>query len=102
MREITNLGHAFPKRIVLVMKSRRYRNFIRKTDLQIHVCGQKYYPQTIGREERFHGSLKLEWLYRYLPKNRQHWSSGSPNTEVFPTVNAYMKAWINGRRRPCI
>ena len=77
VREITNLGHTFPKHIVLVtdngpaMKSRRYRNFIRKTDLLIHVRGQKYHPQTIGREERFHGSLKLEWLYRYLPKNRQ-------------------------------
>ena len=77
LREITIVGHALPKRIVLVtdngpaMKSRRYRNFIQKTDLLIHIRGQKYHPQTIGREERFHGSLKLEWLYRYLPKNRQ-------------------------------
>jgi transposase InsO family protein len=77
MREIANVGHTLPKRIVLVtdngpaMKSRRYRNFIQKTDLLIHIRGQKYHPQTIGREERFHGSLKLEWLYRYLPKNRQ-------------------------------
>ena len=53
------------------MKSRRYRNFIQKTELLIHVRGQKYHPQTIGREERFHGSMKLKWLYRYLPKNRQ-------------------------------
>ena len=52
------------------MKSRRYRNFIAKTDLLIHIRGQKYHPQTIGREERYHGSLKLEWLYRYLPKDR--------------------------------
>ena len=77
LREITQLGHAFPKRIVLVtdngppMKSRRYRNFIEKTELLIHIRGQKYHPQTIGREERFHGSLKLEWLYRHLPRNRQ-------------------------------
>jgi transposase InsO family protein len=77
VKEIQNSGHALPKRIVLVtdngpaMKSRRYRNFIQKTDLLVHIRGQKYHPQTIGREERFHGSLKLEWLYRYLPKNRQ-------------------------------
>ncbi len=77
LKEIRNAGHMLPKRIVLVtdngpaMKSRRYRNFIQKTDLLVHVRGQKYHPQTIGREERFHGSLKLEWLYRYLPKSRQ-------------------------------
>ena len=77
LREITHMGHKLPKRIVIVtdngpaMKSRRYRNFIQKTDLLVHIRGQKYHPQTIGREERFHGSLKLEWLYRYLPKNRQ-------------------------------
>ncbi len=77
LREIRSAGQALPKRIVMVtdngpaMKSRRYRNFIKKTGLLIHVRGQKYHPQTIGREERFHGSLKLEWLYRYLPKNRQ-------------------------------
>jgi len=88
MQEITNLGHALPKRIVMVtdngpaMKSRRYRNFIQKTDLLIHIRGQKYHPQTIGREERFHGSLKLEWLYRYLPINRQ---------ELIERVAAYRK-----------
>lgn len=77
LREIRSAGHTLPKRIVMVtdngpaMKSRRYRNFIQKTDLLVHVRGQKYHPQTIGREERFHGSLKLEWLYRHLPKNRQ-------------------------------
>jgi transposase InsO family protein len=77
LTEITQLGHALPRRIVLVtdngpaMKSRRYRNFIEKTELLIHIRGQKYHPQTIGREERFHGSLKLEWLYRHLPRNRQ-------------------------------
>ena len=77
MREIVNVGHTLPRRIVLVtdngpaMKSRRYRNFIQKTDLLIHIRGHKYHPQTIGREGRFHGPLKLEWLYRFLPKNRQ-------------------------------
>lgn len=77
LREMLQMGHHSPQRIIIVtdngpaMKSRRYRNFIEKTDLLIHVRGQKYHPQTIGREERFHGSLKLEWLYRYLPRNRQ-------------------------------
>ena len=53
------------------MKSRRYRNFIKNTKgRMVHVCGQQYHPQTIGREERYHGSLKLEWLYRHLPKDR--------------------------------
>ena len=77
LREMLQMGHQSPKRIIIVtdngpaMKSRRYRNFIEKTDLLVHVRGQKYHPQTIGREERFHGSLKLEWLYRHLPRNRQ-------------------------------
>jgi transposase InsO family protein len=76
LRQITDLGHRLPGHIVLVtdngpaMKSKRYRNFVKKTDLLVHVRGQKYHPQTIGREERYHGSLKLEWLYRYLPQNR--------------------------------
>jgi transposase InsO family protein len=94
MREITDVGYTLPKRIVLVtdngpaMKSRRYRNFIRKTDLLIHIRGQKYHPQTIGREERFHGSLKLEWLYRYLPKNRR---------ELVERVAEY-RSFYNGER----
>lgn len=76
LEEILSLGHELPPRVVLVtdngpaMKSRRFRNFIQKTDLLVHVRGQKYHPQTIGREERFHGSLKLERLYRVLPENR--------------------------------
>jgi transposase InsO family protein len=76
LRQIADLGHLLAERIVLVtdngpaMKSKRYRNFIKKTDLLVHVRGQKYHPQTIGREERYHGSLKLEWLYRHLPNNR--------------------------------
>jgi putative transposase len=77
LQELVDCGHPLPARIVLVtdngpaMKSRRYRRFIEKTNRLIHIRGQKYHPQTIGREERYHGSLKLEWLYRYLPKDRQ-------------------------------
>ncbi len=76
LREVVNLGHALPEQIILVtdngpaMKSRRFRNFVKKTHLLIHIRGQKYHPQTIGREERFHGSLKIEHLYRVLPRNR--------------------------------
>jgi transposase InsO family protein len=76
LREIVALGHTLPERVVLVtdngpaMKSRRFRNFVKKTHLLIHVRGQAYHPQTIGREERYHGSLKMEHLYRVLPKNR--------------------------------
>lgn len=76
LQEILNLDHKLPRRVVIVtdngpaMKSRRFRNFIQKTELLVHVRGQKYHPQTIGREERFHGSLKLERLYRVLPENR--------------------------------
>jgi putative transposase len=40
----------------------------------------KYHPQTIGREERYHGSLKLEHLYRVLPNNR---------TELIEAVQSY-------------
>jgi transposase InsO family protein len=77
LEEIVRCNHNLPSRIVMVtdngpaMKSRRYRNFIQKHDHLEHVRGQKYHPQTIGREERYHGSLKLEWLYRYLPKDRR-------------------------------
>lgn len=76
LRQISDLGHRLPGRIILVtdngpaMKSKRYRNFVKTTDLLVHVRGQKYHPQTIGRQERYHGSLKIEWLYRYLPKHR--------------------------------
>ena len=81
LEEMLELGHEIPGRVVLVtdngpaMKSRRYRNFIQKTELLVHVRGQKYHPQTIGREERFHGSLKLERLYRVLPENRDELAS---------------------------
>jgi putative transposase len=76
LQEIGRCGHEDPSRIVLVtdngpaMKSRRFRKFIDKDERLEHVRGQKYHPQTIGREERYHGSLKLEWLYRYLPGDR--------------------------------
>lgn len=75
--QIAQCGHSLPPRVVVVtdngpaMKARRYRNFIKKSEGGlVHVRGQKYHPQTIGREERYHGSLKLEWLYRHLPGNR--------------------------------
>ena len=52
------------------MKARRFRNFVKKSEMLIHVRSGKYLPQTIGREERYHGSLKLEPRYRVLPNNR--------------------------------
>lgn len=76
LKEIAELGHELAGQIVLVtdngpaMKARRFRNFVKKTELLIHVRSRKYHPQTIGREERYHGSLKLEHLYRLLPNNR--------------------------------
>jgi putative transposase len=76
LKEIVALGHNLAAQVVLVtdngpaMKSRRFRNFVKKTKLLIHVRSRKYHPQTIGREERYHGSLKLEHLYRVLPSNR--------------------------------
>jgi transposase InsO family protein len=84
--EIVQLGHKLPDEVVLVtdngpaMKSRRFRNFVKKTKLLIHVRSRKYHPQTIGREERYHGSLKLEHLYRVLPSNR---------TELIEAVRSY-------------
>ncbi|MFQ5904467.1 MAG: transposase [Candidatus Binatia bacterium] len=77
LRQVVDLGHELPAQIILVtdngpaMKSRRYRNFVKKTGLLVHVRGQKYHPQTIGREERYHGSLKIEHLYRVLPRDRE-------------------------------
>jgi putative transposase len=76
LKQITELGHELPSQVILVtdngpaMKSRRFRNFVKKTELLIHIRSRKYHPQTIGREERYHGSLKLEHLYRVLPNNR--------------------------------
>jgi putative transposase len=86
LAEIAALGHEFPEQMILVtdngpaMKSRRFRNFVKKTELLIHVRSRKYHPQTIGREERYHGSLKLEHLYRVLPNNR---------TELIEAVSNY-------------
>ena len=88
LREITELGHELAAQVILVtdngpaMKSRRFRNFVKKTDLLIHVRSRKYHPQTIGREERYHGSLKLEHLYRVLPNNR---------TELVEAVSSYRR-----------
>jgi transposase InsO family protein len=84
--EITELGHELAAQVILVtdngpaMKSQRFRNFVKKTELLIHVRSRKYHPQTIGREERYHGSLKLEHLYRVLPNNR---------TELIEAVKNY-------------
>jgi transposase InsO family protein len=86
--EITELGHELPAQMILVtdngpaMKSRRFRNFVKKTNLLVHIRSRKYHPQTIGREERYHGSLKLECLYRLLPSNR---------TELIDAVSSYRR-----------
>ena len=86
LREIRELGHELPAQVVVVtdngpaMKSRRFRNFVKNTGLLVHVRSRKYHPQTIGREERYHGSLKLEHLYRVLPNNR---------TELVDAVGIY-------------
>jgi len=86
LKEIAELGHELTDPIILVtdngpaMKARRFRNFVKKSELLIHVRSRKYHPQTIGREERFHGSLKLERLYRVLPRNR---------TELIEEVKSY-------------
>lgn len=86
LEQIVELGHELPARMVLVtdngpaMKSRRFRNFVKKSELLIHVRSRKYHPQTLGREERYHGSLKLEYLYRVLPRNR---------TELIAAVRSY-------------
>jgi putative transposase len=86
--EIAQLGHELPAQVVLVtdngpaMKSRRFRNFVKKTKLLIHVRSRKYHPQTLGREERYHGSLKLEYLYRVLPNNR---------SELIEAVSSYRR-----------
>lgn len=86
LKEITELGHELANQIILVtdngpaMKARRFRNFVKKSEMLIHVRSRKYHPQTIGREERYHGSLKLEHLYRVLPHNR---------TELIEAVKNY-------------
>jgi transposase InsO family protein len=88
LREMTALGHKLTAQMILVtdngpaMKSRRFRNFVKKTDLLLHVRSRKYHPQTIGREERYHGSLKIECLYRVLPSNR---------TELIDAVSSYRR-----------
>ena len=94
LKELVECGHELPSQIILVtdngpaMKARRFRNFVQKTALLIHVRSRKYHPQTIGREERFHGSLKLERLYRVLPRNR---------TELIEEVNSYRQFYNHER-----
>jgi putative transposase len=88
LEQIVELGHELPSQVVLVtdngpaMKSRRFRNFVKKSNLLVHVRSRKYHPQTLGREERYHGSLKLEHLYRLLPRNR---------TELIAAVRRYRR-----------
>jgi transposase InsO family protein len=88
LKEIAELGHELSSQIILVtdngpaMKARRFRNFVKKSELLIHMRSRKYHPQTIGREERYHGSLKLEHLYRVLPNNR---------TELIEAVKNYRR-----------
>jgi transposase InsO family protein len=85
---MAELGHELAGQIILItdngpaMKARRFRNFVKKTEFLIHVRSRKYHPQTIGREERYHGSLKLEHLYRVLPNNR---------TELIEAVKNYRR-----------
>jgi putative transposase len=92
--EIGQQGHQLPGRVVLItdngpaMKSRVFKNFIERTKLLVHVRGQKYHPQTIGRQERYHGSLKLEHLYRILPANRK---------ELLEEVNHYRQFYNHKR-----
>lgn len=94
LKEIAELGHELEDQIILVtdngpaMKARRFRNFVKKSELLIHVRSRKYHPQTIGREERFHGSLKLERLYRVLPANR---------TELIEEVKSYRQFYNHER-----
>jgi transposase InsO family protein len=88
LKEIVELGQELPSKMILVtdngpaMKSRRFKNFVKKSELLVHVRSRKYHPQTIGREERYHGSLKLEHLYRVLPNNR---------TELIEAVTSYRR-----------
>jgi len=94
LKEIVELGHELCGQIILVtdngpaMKARRFRNFVKKSEMLIHVRSRKYHPQTIGREERFHGSLKLERLYRVLPRNR---------TELIEEVKSYRQFYNHER-----
>jgi transposase InsO family protein len=88
LKQIVELGHELTAQVILVtdngpaMKSRRFRNFVKKAELLVHVRSRKYHPQTIGREERYHGSLKLEHLYRVLPSSR---------TELIEAVSSYRR-----------
>ena len=80
-RKTESTQHAEVLREV-AMKSRRFRNFVEKASLLLHVRSRKYHPQTIRPEERYHGSLKLEQLYRALPNDR---------TELIKAVSSYRR-----------
>ena len=51
LKEITELGHELANQIILVtdngpaMKARRFRNFVKKREILIHVRSRKYHPQ---------------------------------------------------------
>lgn len=59
LKEIVELGHTLTGEIIRVtdigpaMKARRFRNFVQKTALLIHVHSRKYHPQTIGPRGAF-------------------------------------------------
>jgi hypothetical protein len=74
-REITEFGHELATHVVLVtdngpaMKSRRFKNFVKRP----HYCSMFARASIIHKRLDVRsdiGSLKLEQLYRALPKNR--------------------------------
>ena len=50
LKEIVELGHELKSQVILVtdngpaMKSRRFRNFVKKTELLVHIRSHKYHP----------------------------------------------------------
>jgi len=76
LKEIAELRHELRGQIILVtdygpaMKARRFRNFVKKSELLIYVRSRKYPPTSGHKGGGFPGSLKLERLYRVLPINR--------------------------------
>jgi hypothetical protein len=59
LKEIAELGHELAGQIILVtdngpaMNARRFRNFVKKSQLLIHVRSRKYHPQ----DHRTRGAL---------------------------------------------
>jgi hypothetical protein len=89
LKEIVDLGHELAGQIILVtdngpaIKARRFRNFVKKTELLIHVRSRKYHPQTIGREERFHGSTQAR---AFVSRAAQKSNRADPSRESLSTV----------------